>query len=124
MRQGPRHNIGTSETMHANGLGGNDTITVGEVGAYEVTGAGGAGNDMLAGAGASETFLGGSGNDTITPGGAIDIASGDASTPVGGATRAWRGTTGASWGGEAGGDIGLAGPGTSSVCSATGATKR
>ena len=29
--------IGSSETMHANGLGGNDAITVGEVGAYEVT---------------------------------------------------------------------------------------
>ena len=69
--------IGSSETMHANGLGGNDAISVGEVGVYEVTGSGGAGDDTLTGAGSSETFLGGSGNDTITPGGGIDVVSGD-----------------------------------------------
>jgi len=69
--------IGSSETMHANGLGGNDSIGVGEVGSYEVTGSGGSGNDTLTGAGSSETFLGGSGNDTITPGGGIDVVSGD-----------------------------------------------
>ena len=69
--------IGSSETMHANGLGGNDSLTVGEVGAYEVTGSGGAGNDTLTGAGSSEVFLGGSGNDTINPGGGLDIVSGD-----------------------------------------------
>ena len=69
--------IGSSETMHANGLGGNDSLTVGEVGSFEVTGSGGAGNDTLTGAGSSETFLGGSGNDTINPGGGIDVVSGD-----------------------------------------------
>ena len=69
--------IGSSETMHANGLGGNDSITVGEVGAYEVTGVGGPGNDTLTGGGSSETFLGGSGNDTISPGGGIDVVSAD-----------------------------------------------
>ena len=69
--------IGSSETMHANGLGGNDSLSVGEVGAYEVTGSGGPGNDTLTGGGSSETFLGGSGNDTITPGGGIDVVSGD-----------------------------------------------
>jgi Ca2+-binding RTX toxin-like protein len=69
--------IGTSETMHANGLGGDDTTTVGEVGAYEVTASGGPGNDTLTGGGSSETFLGGSGNDTITPGGGIDVVSAD-----------------------------------------------
>jgi Ca2+-binding RTX toxin-like protein len=69
--------IGSSETLHANGLGGNDAITVGEVGSYEVTGSGGAGDDTLTGAGSSETFLGGSGNDTITPGGGLDVVSGD-----------------------------------------------
>lgn len=69
--------IGSSETMHANGLGGNDSITVGEVGAYEVTGAGGPGNDTLTGGRSAETFLGGSGNDTITPGGGIDVVSAD-----------------------------------------------
>src|SRR4029450_4037972 len=70
--------IGSSETMHANGLGGNDSITVGEGGLFEVTGSGGPGDDTLTGGGSSETFLGGSGNDTITPGGGIDVVSGDA----------------------------------------------
>ena len=69
--------IGSSETMHANGLGGDDSLTVGEVGLIEVTGAGGAGNDTLTGGGSSELFLGGSGNDTINPGGGLDIVSGD-----------------------------------------------
>ena len=69
--------IGSSETMHANGLGGDDTITVGDVGSYSVTAAGGAGNDTLTGGSGSETFLGGSGNDTISPGGGIDFVSGD-----------------------------------------------
>jgi Ca2+-binding RTX toxin-like protein len=69
--------IGSSETMHANGLGGNDTIAVGDVGPYEVTAAGGGGNDTLTGGLGSETLLGGSGNDTITPGGGLDVVSGD-----------------------------------------------
>ena len=69
--------IGSSETLHANGLGGNDAISVGEVGPFEVTGAGGAGNDTLTGGGSSETFLGGSGNDTINPGGGLDVVSAD-----------------------------------------------
>jgi Ca2+-binding RTX toxin-like protein len=63
--------------MHANGLGGNDAISVGEVGSYSVTGSGGSGDDTLTGAGSSDTFLGGSGNDTITPGGGLDVVSGD-----------------------------------------------
>jgi Ca2+-binding RTX toxin-like protein len=69
--------IGSSETLHANGLGGDDTMTVGEVGPFEVTGAGGPGNDTLTGGGSSELFLGGSGNDTINPGGGLDIVSAD-----------------------------------------------
>ena len=69
--------IGSSETMHANGLGAGDSITVGEVGLYEVTASGGPGDDTLTGGGSSETFLGGSGNDTITPGGGIDVVSAD-----------------------------------------------
>ncbi len=69
--------IGSSETLHANGLGGNDSIVVGDVGPFEVTGAGGAGNDTLTGGGSSETFLGGSGNDTITPGGGSDVVFAD-----------------------------------------------
>ena len=69
--------IGSSETLHANGLGGNDSTVVGEIGPFEVTGAGGAGNDALTGGGSSETFLGGSGNDTITPGGGLDVVFAD-----------------------------------------------
>ncbi|HEX6459667.1 MAG TPA: calcium-binding protein [Thermoleophilaceae bacterium] len=69
--------IGSSETMHANGLGGDDAITVGDVGAFEVTAAGGPGNDTLTGGSGSETFLGGSGDDTINPGGGLDVVSGD-----------------------------------------------
>ncbi len=69
--------IGSSETMHANGLGGDDTITVGDVGSYSVTAAGGPGNDTLTGGSGSETFLGGSGNDAITPGGGLDVVSGE-----------------------------------------------
>jgi Ca2+-binding RTX toxin-like protein len=68
--------IGTSETMHANGLGGDDNITVGAVGSFEVTADGGSGNDTLTGGSGSETFLGGSGNDTIKPGGGLDVVSG------------------------------------------------
>ena len=68
--------IGSSETMHANGLGGDDTITVGDVGSYSVTASGGAGNDTLTGGSSSETFLGGSGNDTINPGGGHDVVFG------------------------------------------------
>ena len=69
--------IGSSETLHANGLGGNDAISVGEVGTHEVTASGGAGNDTLTGAGSSETFLGGTGNDTITPGRGLDVVFAD-----------------------------------------------
>ena len=69
--------IGSSETMHANGLGGDDSITVGEVGRFAVTASGGSGNDTLTGGGSSEHFSGGSGNDTINPGGGLDAVSGD-----------------------------------------------
>jgi Ca2+-binding RTX toxin-like protein len=69
--------IGSSETMHANGLGAGDAISVGDVGPYEVTAAGGPGDDALTGADSSDTFLGGSGNDTITPGGGLDVVSAD-----------------------------------------------
>jgi Ca2+-binding RTX toxin-like protein len=69
--------IGSSETLHANGLGGDDAISVSDVGGFEVTGSGGSGNDTLTGGGGSETFTGGSGSDTITPGGGLDVVSGD-----------------------------------------------
>jgi Ca2+-binding RTX toxin-like protein len=69
--------IGTSETLHANGLGGDDAISVREVGSFSVTASGGPGGDTLTGGGSSEAFLGGSGNDTITPGGGLDVVSAD-----------------------------------------------
>src|SRR5918995_1039679 len=69
--------IGSSESLHANGLGGSDAISVGEVGVYEVTASGGPGDDTLTGGGSSETFLGGSGNDTIAPGAGLDVVSAD-----------------------------------------------
>jgi Ca2+-binding RTX toxin-like protein len=69
--------IASSETMHANGLGGDDTIAVSDVGSYEVTAQGGAGNDTLSGGSSSDSLFGGSGNDTITPGGGLDIVAGD-----------------------------------------------
>ena len=68
--------IGSSETMHANGLGGDDSITVGDVG-LSVTAAGGPGNDTLTGGSSSETLLGGSGDDTLNPGSGLDVVSGD-----------------------------------------------
>ena len=67
--------IGTSETMHDNALGGDDTISVGDVGSYQVTGNGGSGDDTLTGGASSETFLGGTGNDTIDPGAGLDVVS-------------------------------------------------
>jgi Ca2+-binding RTX toxin-like protein len=69
--------IGSAETMHANGLGGDDSITDSDVGAFSVTASGGPGNDTLTGGASSEVLLGGSGNDTINAGGGIDIVSGD-----------------------------------------------
>jgi Ca2+-binding RTX toxin-like protein len=69
--------IGSSETMHANGLGGDDAVSVGDVGSFSVTASGGSGNDALTGGPSSGTFLGGSGNDTIDAGGGIDVVSGD-----------------------------------------------
>jgi Ca2+-binding RTX toxin-like protein len=69
--------IGTTETLHANGLGGDDAISVGDVGAFAVTAAGGPGSDTLIGGASSDTFVGGSGNDTIAPGGGLDVVFGD-----------------------------------------------
>ena len=69
--------IGSSETLHANGLGGNDAITVGEVGPFEVTASAAPATTRSPAGGSSETFLGGSGNDTITPGGGLDVVSAD-----------------------------------------------
>ncbi len=69
--------IGTSEGVALNGLGGDDTVTAGEVGAFPVVADGGSGNDSLNGGGGAETFLGGSGNDAIRPGAGVDFVSGE-----------------------------------------------
>jgi Ca2+-binding RTX toxin-like protein len=69
--------IGSSEALHANGLGGDDTIAVGEIGSLAVTATGGPGDDTLTGGGASETFLGGSGADTIKAGAGLDLVFGE-----------------------------------------------
>ena len=69
--------IGSSETLHANGLGGNDTITVGEVGSLSVTASGGPDDDTLTGGSSPATFVGGSGSDTIDPGAGLDVVFGD-----------------------------------------------
>jgi Ca2+-binding RTX toxin-like protein len=69
--------IGSSETLHANGLGGDDAIIVGAVGTYSVTASGGSGSDTLTGGGSSGTFLGGSGNDQVNVrDNTADVASG------------------------------------------------
>jgi Ca2+-binding RTX toxin-like protein len=69
--------VGSSESLHANGLGGDDAVTVGDVGGFAVTASGGSGNDTLTGGPSADTLLGGSGNDTIVAGGGIDVVSGD-----------------------------------------------
>ncbi|MFI5038421.1 MAG: calcium-binding protein, partial [Solirubrobacterales bacterium] len=69
--------IGSSESLDANGLGGDDNITIGNVGAFSVIASGGSGNDTLTGGESSETFFGGSGNDTINPGGGHDVVFGE-----------------------------------------------
>ena len=68
--------IGTSEALALNGLGGDDSVTAGEVGAFAIVADGGSGNDSLNGGPGAETFLGGTGNDTISPGAGIDFVSG------------------------------------------------
>jgi Ca2+-binding RTX toxin-like protein len=69
--------LGSSETLHVNGLGGDDTITVDEIGSHALTAAGGPGNDTLTGGDATETFLGGSGADTINAGAGLDLVFGE-----------------------------------------------
>jgi Ca2+-binding RTX toxin-like protein len=69
--------IGSAETLHANGLGGDDTIAIGDVGSYAVTASGGSGNDTLTGGPSADTLLGGSGDDTINGGGGLDVVQGD-----------------------------------------------
>lgn len=69
--------IGSSETLHVNGRGGNDEFHIGSVGTFSVVAAGDAGNDALVGGGSADTLLGGSGDDLIAGDGGHDIVSGD-----------------------------------------------
>jgi hypothetical protein len=66
--------IGSSETTHTSGLGGGDTIAVGEVGSYSVTASGAPRDDTLTGGDSSESFPDGSGNDTINPAAASTLS--------------------------------------------------
>ncbi len=69
--------IGSSETLHVNGLGGDDEVLSGTLDAVSLIAAGDAGNDALTGGGSADTLLGGSGDDTISGGGGRDVVSGD-----------------------------------------------
>ncbi len=69
--------IGSSESLHVNGLGGNDEVISGTLDAVSLIAAGDAGNDALVGGGSPDTLFGGSGNDTISAGGGRDVVSGD-----------------------------------------------
>lgn len=71
--------IGTTERLALNTLGGDDTITDQDgLGSLLVRIDGGAGNDTITGGNGTEDIAGGSGNDTITPGGGNDTADGQA----------------------------------------------
>ena len=70
--------IGSSETLHAHGVGGNDSITVGAVGRFEVTASGGPGNDTLTGgARRRRSSAGRARRNGTVPGGGLDVVSGD-----------------------------------------------
>jgi Ca2+-binding RTX toxin-like protein len=69
--------IGSGETLHVNGLGGDDELATGDLGAASLVAAGGAGDDALRGGGSSDTLLGGSGSDLLIGDGGLDIVSGD-----------------------------------------------
>src|SRR5262249_6453998 len=68
--------IGTTENLVVNGLGGDDTITAsdGLAGLIQLTLDGGAGNDTLLGGDGADTLLGGDGNDFIDGNGGNDVA--------------------------------------------------
>ena len=69
--------IGSSETLHAHGVGGNDSITVGAVGRFEVTASGGPGNDTLTAAARRRRSSAGRATTRSVPGGGLDVVSGD-----------------------------------------------
>jgi Ca2+-binding RTX toxin-like protein len=68
--------IGSSETLHVNGSGGDDEFAIGSTGTFSVIAAGDAGNDALSGGGSADTLLGGSGDDLIAGGRGHDVVSG------------------------------------------------
>ena len=68
--------IGTSELLALNGLGGDDTFLAKSGTPLAVVADGGAGNDSLTGAEEQDTFFGGPGNDALTGGGGNDLLDG------------------------------------------------
>ena len=68
--------IGTTENLVVNGLGGDDTITAGNglAALIQLTLDGGAGNDTVTGGDGNDQLFGGSGNDVITGGRGDDNA--------------------------------------------------
>jgi Ca2+-binding RTX toxin-like protein len=69
--------IAGSESLHVNGLGGDDELVIGDVTTVAVTLAGGPGNDALVGGPGADTRLGGTGNDLVIGAGGTDLLSGD-----------------------------------------------
>jgi RTX calcium-binding nonapeptide repeat (4 copies) len=70
--------VGSSETMHVNGLGGDDSITVGDARSLSVTPSGGSGDDAVdIRDNAPELARGGAGNDSVVAdGAALDAVDG------------------------------------------------
>ncbi|HYM57885.1 MAG TPA: hypothetical protein VES79_07975, partial [Solirubrobacteraceae bacterium] len=77
--------IGSSELLDLNGLGGDDTFTP-SAGSESLIGTllldGGPGNDTLAGGASADVVSGGSGNDTLNGGGGSDDVLGEAGDDV------------------------------------------
>jgi hypothetical protein len=70
--------IGTTENLVVNALGGDDSVTagVGLAALISITIDGGAGNDTIAGGDGADTLRGGAGNDIITGGAGFDTLDG------------------------------------------------
>ena len=69
--------IGTTENLLINSLGGNDDITIGAVnGLILVTANGGDGDDIMRGGDGPDVLNGDAGNDTITGGAGLDVLNG------------------------------------------------
>ncbi len=76
--------IGTTEVLEVNALGGNDTVTVGAGLAtpLALVADGGEGDDLLTGGDGNDTLLGGAGNDTLNGGAGNDTLTGGSGSDV------------------------------------------